>query len=255
MKGFEIDWDRERRTRVVEALLCEGKSSAQIVEILGSAKGRRMLLTRLAAEVFDELPTELRSALDYEPLSRTAILGEPPPQLESGIGIVCAGTSDLPVGLEAARTLAFHGHACTLIADVGVAGLWRLLRRLDEIRGFSVVIAVAGMEGALFSVLAGLVDSPIVAVPTSVGYGVGAGGQLALNAALAGCGPGLTTVNIDNGFGAACAAGRMRRHLIGYAHTKPNQRQKSTSREFPSVGNAVRIGPSIWIVDTGEEDS
>jgi pyridinium-3,5-biscarboxylic acid mononucleotide synthase len=255
VKDFEIDWDRERRTRVVEALFCEGKSPTQIAEILGTAKGRRMLLTRLAAEVFDELPVELRSTLDYEPLSRTAILGDPLPKLESGIGIVCAGTSDLPVALEVARTLAFHGHACTLIADVGVAGLWRLLRRLDEIRSFSVVIAIAGMEGALFSVLAGLVDSPIIAVPTSVGYGAAAGGQLALNAALAGCGPGLTTVNIDNGFGAACAASRMHRHLNGDARTNPNQRQKSNFREFPSVGKAVQIGPSIWIVDSGEDDS
>ncbi len=255
MKSFEIDWDRERRTRVVEALFCEGKSSAHIAEILGSAKGRRMLLTRLAADVIDELPAELRLALDYEPLSRTAILGDRPPELESGIGIVCAGTSDLPVALEAARTLAFHGHAYTLIADVGVAGLWRLLRRLEEIRGFSVVIAVAGMEGALFSVLAGLVESPIIAVPTSVGYGVTANGQLALNAALAGCGPGLTTVNIDNGFGAACAASRIRTRLAGDARTNPPQRQESTCREFPAVGRAVQIGPDIWMIDAGEKDS
>jgi NCAIR mutase (PurE)-related protein len=98
-----------------------------------------------------------------------------------------------------------------VIADVGVAGLWRLLRRLEEIRAFKVVIAVAGMEGALFSVLAGLVEAPVIAVPVSVGYGVAAGGQGALSSALASCAPGLVTVNIDNGFGAACAAIKMLR--------------------------------------------
>jgi NCAIR mutase (PurE)-related protein len=103
-------------------------------------------------------------------------------------------------------TLAFHGYEAPIIADVGVAGLWRLMERLEEIRGFRVVIAVAGMEGALFSVLAGLLGAPVIAVPSSVGYGVAAGGHVALNTALASCAPGLVVVNIDNGFGAACAA-------------------------------------------------
>ena len=114
---------------------------------------------------------------------------------------------------EAVRALAFAGYQAPLIADVGVAGLWRLMQRIDEIRSHRVVIAVAGMEGALFSVLAGLVAAPLIATPTSVGYGVAAGGRAALNSALASCAAGLTCVNIDNGFGAACAALRILRSM------------------------------------------
>ena len=113
------------------------------------------------------------------------------------------------MALEAARTLAFEGEEATLVVDVGVAGLWRLMERIDEIRRHRVVIAIAGMEGALFSVLAGLVQCPVLAVPRSVGYGVGQGGRTALRAALASCASGLVVVNIDNGFGAAHAALRM----------------------------------------------
>ena len=132
--------------------------------------------------------------------------GKSVPVADSGIGIVAAGTSDLPVAREAARTLEFSGHRAEIVADVGVAGLWRLTDRLDQLRRCRVLIAVAGMEGALFSVLAGLVPAPVIAVPTSVGYGVATGGKAALFAALASCAPGLVVVNIDNGFGAAVAA-------------------------------------------------
>lgn len=216
---FEIDWDRERRTGVAEAVLCAGKTAAQITAILEAAIAveARILLTRLIPAEHAALPEPLRGRLDYDPLSRTAILGPPEPTrgLLPGIGIVAAGSSDLAVAREAARTLAFHGHAAPVIADVGVAGLWRLMRRLDEIRGFRIIIAVAGMEGALFSVLAGLVEAPVIAVPTSIGYGVAAGGQAALHTALASCAPGLVAVNIDNGFGAACAAIKMARMAGG----------------------------------------
>jgi NCAIR mutase (PurE)-related protein len=139
------------------------------------------------------------------------VLGENAACTASGIGIVAAGTSDLPVAREAARTLAFAGHHAEIIADVGVAGLWRLLGCLDALRQCRVLIAVAGMEGALFSVLAGLVKAPVIAVPTSVGYGIAEGGKAALYAALASCAPGLVVVNIDNGFGAAAAAIKMLR--------------------------------------------
>ena len=113
------------------------------------------------------------------------------------------------VATEARETLRFNGFQPSLISDVGVAGLWRLLDRIDEIRQASVVIAVAGMEGALFSVLGGLISAPIIAVPTSVGYGVSRDGKTALTSALASCAPGIVTVNIDNGFGAAVAAIKM----------------------------------------------
>jgi NCAIR mutase (PurE)-related protein len=125
------------------------------------------------------------------------------------VAIVAGGTSDAAVAREAARTLAFEGEEATLVLDVGVAGLWRLTERLDAIRTHRVIIAVAGMEGAIFSVLTGLVAAPVLAVPVSVGYGVGAGGQVALNAALASCASGLSVLNIDNGFGAAHAALRI----------------------------------------------
>ena len=207
MSDFEIDWEREQRTGVAEAMLCVGKSAAQIDAILEAAAGRHLLLTRLDPDK----RTGLRAELDYDPLSGTAFFGAGAAATLPGVGIVCAGTSDLPVAKEAARTLGFHGYDAPVIADVGVAGLWRLLRRLEEIRAFKVVIAVAGMEGALFSVLAGLVEAPVIAVPVSVGYGVAAGGQGALSSALASCAPGLVTVNIDNGFGAACAAIKMLR--------------------------------------------
>ena len=125
------------------------------------------------------------------------------------VAIVMAGTSDAPVGYEAARTLAFNGQAHRLYVDVGVAGLWRLTERIEEIRQASVVIVVAGMDAALISVVGGLVSSPVIGVPTSVGYGVAAGGMTALHAGLASCAPGVAIVNIDNGYGAACVALRI----------------------------------------------
>jgi pyridinium-3,5-biscarboxylic acid mononucleotide synthase len=212
MTEFRMDWERGARTGTSEAVLCEPKTAAQIDAIVAHAQalGRRLLLTRLAEEKLALLGDAARDALDYHAVSRTAVLGGAAPQRGTGrVAIVCGGTSDVPVAHEAARTLAFEGEAATLVVDVGVAGLWRLMDRLDEIRRHQVVIAVAGMEGALFSVLAGLVPCPVLAVPTSVGYGVGAGGRVALRAALASCASGLVVVNIDNGFGAAHAAMRM----------------------------------------------
>jgi len=213
VKDFELDWEREQRTGVAEALLCDGKSPAQIEAILAAAGERRLLLTRLSEAKLAQLPQARREALDYDPLSNTAFHGNVAAPTVAGAGIVCAGTSDLPVAREAARSLDFAGYLAPVIADVGVAGLWRLMRRLDEIRAFRVVVAVAGMEGALFSVLAGLVDAPIIAVPTSVGYGVAAGGHTALHSALASCATGLVAVNIDNGFGGASAAIRILRRM------------------------------------------
>lgn len=209
MSEFEIDWQREERTGIAEAVFCEHKSVEQIAAILTAADQRPLLLTRLTREQFAGLPEHLRAALDHDDCSRTAFHRWRERPLVCGPGIVCAGTSDLPVAREAQRVLAFYGYQAPVIADVGVAGLWRLMKRLEEIRSFSVLIAVAGMEGALFSVLAGLVDAPVIAVPTSVGYGVAGHGRAALNSALASCAPGLVSVNIDNGFGAACAALRM----------------------------------------------
>lgn len=212
MVEFKLDWARGTRTGQSEAVLCEPKTAAQIDAIIAHAQaaGRRLLLTRLSLRKFGRLDAAARETLDYDAQSRTAILGGlAVPLHRDRIAIVCGGTSDAPVAVEAARTLAFEGEAATLVVDVGVAGLWRLMDRIDEIRRHRVVIAVAGMEGALFSVLAGLVHCPVLAVPRSVGYGVGRGGRTALRAALASCASGLVVVNIDNGFGAAHAALRM----------------------------------------------
>ncbi len=212
MTEFRLDWERAGRTGTSEAVLCEPKSVAQIDAIVAHAieLDRRLLLTRLGPRKFSRLAESARNALDYDDATRTAILGGVLAGRRVGrVAIVCGGTSDLPVAGEAARTLAFAGEEATVVADVGVAGLWRLTERVDEIRRHRVVIAVAGMEGALFSVLAGLVPCAVIAVPTSVGYGVARGGRTALNAALASCASGLAVVNIDNGFGAAHAALRI----------------------------------------------
>ena len=205
-----MDWDRIARTGTSEAVLCDGKSVRQVDAIVEHAKtgNRRLLLTRLASVQFEALA--LRGELDYDEVSRTAILGSMPHPAKTGrVAIVCGGTSDVPVAREAARTLAFEGEGSAQFVDVGVAGLWRLMEHLDDIRAHRVIIAIAGMEGAIFSVLTGLVSCAVIAVPTSVGYGVGAGGHAALNSALASCASGRAVVNIDNGFGAAHVALRM----------------------------------------------
>ncbi len=206
---FVLDEARQQRLGFGEAVFCAGKSVEQVAAILDHAR-QPMLLTRLDPERFAALPATWRAELDYDPVSRTAYSGAPAvPDGEARIAVVTAGTSDVPVAREAVRTLRFSGHAALAVMDVGVAGLWRLMRRIDELRAMPVLIVAAGMDAALPSVIGGLVPAVIVAVPTSVGYGVAAGGQAALHAILASCAPGIVTVNIDNGYGAACAAMRV----------------------------------------------
>src|SRR5262249_27258457 len=149
VSDFSLDWGREPRTGVAEAVLCEPKTPAQIAAILSAAaaNGVRLLLTRLALEQHDSLPSALRERLGFHPLSRTAILGGLPTGAPiEGVLIVAAGTADLGPAREAARTLAFHGRAAPLIADVGVAGLWRLNEQLGRLRRARVLIVAAGME-------------------------------------------------------------------------------------------------------------
>lgn len=207
-----LDFQRAERTGLSEAVFCVRKTPQQIIGILQRFEERSTpcLLTRLDAEKLVPIPPGLTARLDYDPLSRTGYFLDPKPQPRPApVAIVSGGTSDASVCAEAARTLAFYGVRTQLIQDVGVTGLWRLMERLEEIRRFPIVIAVAGMEGAIFSVLGGLLDAVLIAVPTSVSYGVGPDGQLALHAALGSCAPGILTVNIDNGYGAACAALRV----------------------------------------------
>ena len=212
----EAIWDSARIQRIglAEALMCLGKTPEQIAAICETAAGdlSPVLLTRLDASVFEALPEDLRSRLDYEPVSRTAILGEVPRAAEAArIAVVTAGTADIGVAREAARTLSVYGTAFHEVFDVGVAGLWRLLDRIEEIKSYPIVIMVAGMDGAIFSVLGGLVPGAVIAVPTSAGYGASRGGETALHSALASCAPGVLVTNIDNGYGAACAALRILR--------------------------------------------
>jgi NCAIR mutase (PurE)-related protein len=206
---INFDFDRRERIGLSEAVFCTGKTPEQIAQAVAMAKARglSLLLTRLDPAAFAALPPSTQTVLDYDPRSRTAVVGKfQNPRGDPLVAVVTAGTSDLPVGREAMRTLEFYGIGAREIADVGVAGLWRILQHEQELRGYPVVIVVAGMEGALFSVVAGLVGGLVIAVPTSTGYGIARRGETALHAALASCAPGLVTVNIDNGYGAACAA-------------------------------------------------
>lgn len=210
MTEFQLDSTRAGRIGFGEAVYCAGKSLGQIADILRSVPDTPLLLTRLDADRFAGLPGDLATRLNYDAISRTAWHGQPTPLREGRhVAVVTAGTSDIPVAREVIRTLRFCGHDATEITDVGVAGLWRLLRRVDELSTFLVVVVVAGMDAALPSVVAGLLPGVVIGVPTSVGYGVAAGGRAGLDAMLASCAPGLSVVNIDNGYGAACAALRV----------------------------------------------
>lgn len=213
---IKLDLERAARIGFDEAIFCAGKSIGHIGRILDQAEQRqlRLLLTRLHDSQFIELPEHHRARIDFEPVSRTGIYGSAHALAgPARVAVVAAGTSDVAVSREAARTLRYYGFACDEITDVGVAGLWRLLERVEEIRRMPVVIAVAGMDAALPTVLGGLVPGAVIAVPTSVGYGVAAGGTAALHAVLSSCAPGVAVMNIDNGYGAACAAIRILRVL------------------------------------------
>lgn len=200
-----------------EAILAGSKSVAHLTTILDQAsqRGARFLFTRLSEAQFDALPEIHRARIDYDPLSRTGWFGIPDPLRDrTRIAVVAAGTSDVFVAREVVRTLAWYGEPVLEVTDVGVAGLWRLMERVDELQQMPVIVAVAGMDAALPTVLSGLVSGMVIGVPTSVGYGVAEGGHTALHAMLASCSAGLVVTNIDNGFGAACAALRAL-HALG----------------------------------------
>lgn len=216
MSRGDVNLDFRRRDRLGfdEAILCGPKSAAQLVSILEQADDRdaSLLLTRLESTQLEVLPEALRVRIDYDPVSRTGFYGDHvAPRGEPRVGVLTAGTSDATVGREVIRTLEYYGEPSLDVADVGVAGLWRLLDRVEELRKLAALVVVAGMDGALPSVVAGLVPGVVISVPTSVGYGVAAGGHAALHSALASCAPGVVVVNIDNGYGAACAVLRVLR--------------------------------------------
>src|SRR5262245_17707332 len=208
-----IDHHRELRTGVPEIVFGAGKTPEQIASALRELTRRSggAIATRIDAAKADALRALVPDIVIHE-LARIAVVGAPAARpLAAPIAVVCAGTSDLPVAEEAALVAEFLGAPVVRVSDVGVAGVHRLLGRLEEIRRAEVVIAIAGMEAAMPSVLGGLVDRPLIAVPTSVGYGVSVDGLVALGAMLTSCAPGITVVNIDNGVGAAVAAVRVAR--------------------------------------------
>jgi NCAIR mutase (PurE)-related protein len=209
---FKFDHDRRSRIGLDEAVFCEGKTVDQISTIIDALEVEvgGALLTRLDPSKSEALRARYGSQLDFDPLSRTAIIGRPhSTRLAAPVAVVTAGTSDLPASREASRTLLFAGQPYREYNDIGVAGLWRLLEKIEEIKRSPVVIVAAGMDAALVSVVGGLVPGAVIALPTSIGYGVAQGGVAAINASLASCAPGVAVVNIDNGYGAACAALRI----------------------------------------------
>lgn len=206
-----IDHHRAHRVGYPEVIYCEGKTTDQVVGIIQHmiARGTNILATRATEAMYLAVKAVCPTARFNAPGRVITVYTVEPETTEDYIAIVAAGTSDLSVVEEAYETAVALGSRAIKIVDVGVAGIHRLFAKLDDIRGAKVVIVVAGMEGALASVIGGLVDKPIIAVPTSVGYGANFGGISALLTMLNSCSSGVTVVNIDNGFGAAYAASQI----------------------------------------------
>jgi NCAIR mutase (PurE)-related protein len=229
--GFaRVDIDRKARCGFPEVIYGDGKTAEEVVGIGRTilAHSPVLLVSRARDEHFHALHAVFPQAQWHARARCVTIEHESLPKLDGAIAVVCAGTSDLPVAEEAAVTLALMGNRVERITDVGVAGIHRLLVERDRIEACNAVIVVAGMEGALPSAVAGLVSKPVIAVPTSVGYGASFGGLAALLGMLNSCGSGVTVVNIDNGFGAAFAAATMNRLLHNAAHS-----QRDDERSVP----------------------
>ncbi len=210
--NIRFDIDRDVRIGLPEAVFCEGKSLDALMTLLerfSSDEEKPILFTRLSEAVWSRIPEALRSAYDYDPLSRTAWHRTCPKHETGLVSVVSAGTADGFVTREVARTLEYLGWTVRLFEDCGVAGLWRIEAAKDAINEGDAVVVCAGLDAALASVMGGLTSKPIFAVPTSVGYGIAEGGRTALSSCLASCAPGVGVMNIDNGYGAACAAARV----------------------------------------------
>lgn len=214
--GFaKVDTGREARVGFPEAIFCEGKEPEEAVRIAEVILGRskQLLATRASKRHFDAFAARFPEAVIHEKARCVTVELEQAEKYSGIIGVVCAGTSDLPIADEAAVTLEVFGNQVARWNDVGVAGLHRLLAVEKDLRACNALVVVAGMEGALPSVVAGLVDIPVIAVPTSIGYGANLGGLAALLGMLNSCGSGVTVVNIDNGFGAGYAAATINRAI------------------------------------------
>ncbi|GAA3725368.1 hypothetical protein HDA32_003059 [Spinactinospora alkalitolerans] len=199
----DLDYDRAVRRGFPEAVFCEGKATEQVRTIAADIRTRRArtLFTRVLPEQVEPLLAELPGARHVTDARIIAWPGEPPEPTGGLVVVLAAGTSDRPVAREAAMTAEYLGRACELVVDVGVAGLHRMLAHLKLLRRARAIVVVAGMDGALPGVVAGLVSAPVVAVPTSVGYGAAFGGLAPLLTMLNACAPGVAVVNIDNGYG------------------------------------------------------
>ena len=211
--GFaRVDHHRALRNGFPEVIYCPGKTPEEVVAISVAIvnRGTNLLATRATRDVFEQVAGELPGA-EYNERARTIRLVQTPLEMRDGLMIVAAGTSDLPVAEEAYETATMMGEKAERLYDVGVAGIHRLLSERKALNAARVLIVVAGMEGALPSVVGGLVDVPVIAVPTSTGYGANFGGVAALLGMLNSCASGVTVVNIDNGFGAGFAAARINR--------------------------------------------
>ena len=211
--GFsKVDHHRQLRTGFPEVIFCEGKTVAHVKQISERilAAGHPLLATRATPDMYEAVK-EIASEARYNALGRTITAAQPKDAGVSGILVISAGTSDLPVAEEAAETAQMMGNQPERLYDVGVAGLHRLISNHEKLLTARVIIVVAGMEGALPSVVGGLVNCPVIAVPTSVGYGASFGGLAALLGMLNSCASGVTVVNIDNGFGAGYSASLINR--------------------------------------------
>ncbi len=226
--GFAcLDHHRQIRRGFPEVIFCPGKTTEHIIKIFESlaAKGNNVLATRAEPDVFEALVnTKKFPKVRYEKLARAIILEQKdPPASKTVLPIVTAGTADLPVATEAKVTAETMGQRTELICDVGVAGLHRLFKHLPKLQKANVVIVVAGMEGALASVVGGLMSCPVIAVPTSVGYGSAFEGLSALLTMLNSCAAGVTAVNIDNGFSAAVTATLINKKIESSTQNADNQ--------------------------------
>ncbi|MBC7302350.1 MAG: nickel pincer cofactor biosynthesis protein LarB [Nocardia sp.] len=207
----ELDHDRGARRGYPEAIFCPGKTLEQLAVIAADVRTREgvTLFTRVEPEQVEAIRRMLPEAR-HDPVARILAWPPEPPAPSGGrVVVLTAGTTDLPVAQEAWLTATYLGRDCELVVDVGVAGLHRVLARLDLLRSARVVVVAAGMDGALPSVVAGLISAPVVAVPTSVGYGAAFGGLAPLLAMLNSCAPGVSVVNIDNGYGAGHLAAQI----------------------------------------------
>jgi pyridinium-3,5-biscarboxylic acid mononucleotide synthase len=217
--GFaKVDHHRGLRNGMPEVIYCQGKTVTQIKKIIQSMNraGNSILATRLPKETFLKLKPSIPKFSEYNKVAQTLVIEKDKQKKRSGlITIITAGTSDIPIAEEASVTARAFGSETETFFDIGVAGIHRLFNNLEHIRKARVVIVVAGMEGALASVVGGLVDKPIIAVPTSIGYGASFGGISALLTMLNSCAAGIAVVNIDNGFGAGCMAHRI--NVLGKA--------------------------------------